>query len=432
MPFLTEVDSRAAIKGSRDPLGFVPLWSHLGRFVVGNLSTVSNSVRGFTTLLLGYYFAEAVQDRHGSEAGSTLDLFLKFEQLAGYSRYHVFHDDEFRGIGRVKQALAKGAKPLLGASTDCQILSNQKIYGLWGLFSVPARASDLLASGELVLTPAARAFVEQQYIQSLNAQGFRDGRAVIDLLSPKRAELHLVGKHRELARAIATLLRPKFFALEREVYGHHLVGGGNRDDTGGRQRQLAELMRDLPQDTEFSVGELRAVTKQARKRGKGWSLLADWLECIERVEMVLAPAMAAFGFCLTRNGQPLRKVAGEVKQCWGGSLKHVHSDDVAALRPVIAEAFGDDWSADRLIAVAGSLSAGDYERFLSLLIEHNSAVMQARNGAAPWVILDRDRLDVRLRDESERLPEARELPHLWRNPYFINSLKRVQATVIEA
>jgi hypothetical protein len=432
MPFLTEVDSRAAIKGSRDPLGFVPLWSHMGRFVVGNLSTVSNSVRGFTTLLLGYYFAEAVQDRHGSEAGSTLDLFLKFEQLAGYSRYHVFRDDEFRGLDRVKQALAKGSKPLLGASTDCQILSNQKIYGLWGLFSVPARTSDLLASDELILTPSARAFVEQQYIRSLNNQGFRDGRAIIDLLAPKRVELHLEGKHRELARAVATLLRPSFSALEREVYGQHLVHGGPRDDTAGRQGQLAELLRGIPQDTEFGISELRAVIKQARKRGEDWRLLADWLVSIERVETVLAPAMAAFGFCLTRNGQALRKVAGEVKKCWGGSLKHVCSDDVAALRPVIAEALGDDRSADRLIAVAGSLSAGDYELFVRLLIEHNAAVMQARNGAAPWVILDGERLDVRLRDESERLPDARELPHLWRNPYFINSLKRVQATVMEA
>ncbi len=97
-PFLTDIDSRAAIKGSRDPLGLVPVWSRFGRHVVGNLSTVSNSTRGFTTLLLGYYFAEVIRERDGSASPSTLDLFLKFEQLAGYARLHVNSDRGFRGI----------------------------------------------------------------------------------------------------------------------------------------------------------------------------------------------------------------------------------------------------------------------------------------------------------------------------------------------
>jgi hypothetical protein len=56
-PFLTDLDSRAAVKGSRDPLGIQQIWTRLGRYVVGNLTTVSDSVRDFTTLLLGYYFA---------------------------------------------------------------------------------------------------------------------------------------------------------------------------------------------------------------------------------------------------------------------------------------------------------------------------------------------------------------------------------------
>ena len=63
--FLTEIDSRAKVKGTRDPLGLVPLWSHFGRHVVGNLTTVTDSVRGFTTLLLGYHFTREVRERQG-------------------------------------------------------------------------------------------------------------------------------------------------------------------------------------------------------------------------------------------------------------------------------------------------------------------------------------------------------------------------------
>jgi hypothetical protein len=58
LPFLTQLDSRAAIKGLRGPVGVQTIWTRLGRQVVGNLTTVSNSVRDFTVLLLGYYFAE--------------------------------------------------------------------------------------------------------------------------------------------------------------------------------------------------------------------------------------------------------------------------------------------------------------------------------------------------------------------------------------
>ncbi len=79
IPFLTDIDSRAAIKGSRDPLGVQPIWTKLGRHVVGNLTTVSTSVRDFTTLLLGYYFAERVAESGGGD--SDLAVFLKWEQL---------------------------------------------------------------------------------------------------------------------------------------------------------------------------------------------------------------------------------------------------------------------------------------------------------------------------------------------------------------
>jgi hypothetical protein len=56
--FLTEIDPRAAVKGSRDPLGLQPIWTRFGRQVVGNLTTVTTSLRNFTTWMLGLHFAE--------------------------------------------------------------------------------------------------------------------------------------------------------------------------------------------------------------------------------------------------------------------------------------------------------------------------------------------------------------------------------------
>jgi hypothetical protein len=68
--FLTLEDPRAKIQGSRDPLGAQPVWSGFGRKLVSNLTTVSNSVRGFTVLLLGHYFGERLIEE-GKAEGNT-------------------------------------------------------------------------------------------------------------------------------------------------------------------------------------------------------------------------------------------------------------------------------------------------------------------------------------------------------------------------
>jgi hypothetical protein len=142
VPFLTDIDSRAAVKGSRDPLGIQQIWTRLGRHVVGNLTTVSNSVRDFTTLMLGYYFTEQLAGELGP--GSELATFLKWEQLAAYSRAEVNKDYAFRGTETVRKFLAEDSRICLSDDRSHQILGNQKIYGLWGLYTMPARSSGLV------------------------------------------------------------------------------------------------------------------------------------------------------------------------------------------------------------------------------------------------------------------------------------------------
>jgi hypothetical protein len=56
--FLTLEDPNARIHGSRDPLGVQPVWASFGRHVVTNLTTVTDSIRGFTILLLARMLTE--------------------------------------------------------------------------------------------------------------------------------------------------------------------------------------------------------------------------------------------------------------------------------------------------------------------------------------------------------------------------------------
>jgi hypothetical protein len=172
-PFFTDLDSRAAVKGSRDPLGQMSIWTRFGRHVVGNLTTVSSSLRDFTVLILGLWCVERAIEEGSTE--SDLALFLKFEQLAGYARIAKGDRRPFRGVERVRQRLAEGPRVTLSAERAHQILGNQKIYGLWGLYTVPGRSSGMVTGTPPRLTPLARQLVEREYVGALSKAGFPAG-----------------------------------------------------------------------------------------------------------------------------------------------------------------------------------------------------------------------------------------------------------------
>ncbi len=429
--FLTDLDSRAAVKGSRDPLGLVPVWGHFGRHVVGNLTTVSGSVRGFTTTLLGYYFAREVQEREAGKGESALALFLKFEQLAGYSRQSVAKDGDFRGVERVKRALDGGGAVRVSADGADQILSNQKVYGLWGLYSGPARASGLLEREETVLTAAAREFVVQEYVSALGKAGFRDGREIVDLLRQPRVEFHVAGKHAALAAAIAGLHRPRFTAREREFYRQYLVEGGPTAATSGLQRQLAELMGELPSGEEFGRRSLRAMVKMAASRGDAGGALGNRLRRIDQLESVLVPADAAFAYAMGRGDGKVADVAGELRKAWG-PLASVDADALDSLQGEIGEGFHEAAAGARWLRLGQALATGDYEKVIALLVEQNGFVMQARGGSRPWLSITKGKLDVRFRDAGRDLPEKKVLAGAWVNNYFLNPLRQVVVALGEA
>jgi hypothetical protein len=422
MPFLTDIDSRAAIKGSRDPLGLVPVWARFGRTVVGNLTTVSNSVRGFTTTLLGYYFAERAANEL-SEPAKALDYFLKFEQLAGYSRFYHAGDSQFRGTERVAARLEKSRTVTIGASPREQILGNQKTYGLWGLFSVPTRESGMLL--ERMLSRTAREFVEKTYIKPLATNGVRGDRRIVDLLRRERAEVHLNGRDKDVTSRIATLLSLSISGHERSFYRSYLADGGDETNTDGNQPFLAKLLAELQPGQPFDGNELRSTIKRASKLSGG-DILAERLERIAKLESLLVPMENAFWFLLSRDGRTIDSVANEIRQTWGRGLRHIDPDSIASYSTTISKAYQDDLRiASRFVTVANAFVQGDFEQALFTLLDHNADVMRLRNGSQPWARLERKKVDVRYRDESGSLIPGKELPTRWRNTYFINSLKDV-------
>jgi len=428
MPFLTDIDSRAKIKGSRDPLGFVPLWSSFGRQVVGNLTTVSNSVRGFTTLLLGYYFAHEIKNQIEGADVTILPAFLKFEQLVAYSRYSVGRDEDFRGVERVKRTIAAQESIVLSIDPDRQILADQKVYGLWGLYSVPAGESGLINRDSLRLTDEARAFVEDTYITALNKKGFRDGRSIIALLKTQEAVIRINGEHRGLAAVLAHFHETEFSDGEREFYRKHLVLNKTHDKTEGRQEQLAELLALLPQNGDFGMSELKHIIHAAKRRGVTWETLVERLERIRDIECLLVPCSTAFAFILSCHDRAIEQLGSDMKKAWGGSLTTVEPSAIESMKDHISNAFGNVEPADYLIKIAYALYSGEYVEVIKLLLLHNDYVMEQR-GAAAWVVLNGEKIAVRLNEESGDLTNKDQLRTPWQNSYFINSLYRVQTTL---
>jgi hypothetical protein len=416
VPFLTDLDSRAEVKGSRDPLGLMAIWSHFGREVVGNLSTVTSSVRGFTTLLLGLYYGEKVQELERGPKPSVLETFLKFEQLAGYARVKVNKDSAVRGWRRVNARL-QYKRVRISTAADDQILSNQKVYGLWGLFSMPARNSELLVRGEQRLTDHTREFVERHYVPLL-------GKRTLDLLRRPAFDFDPEGRDAELAQALAKV-HGRLSAAEKTFYRDHLAWGGPVDSTQGRQKMLAEVLAAHPSE-DFGYDDFRIVRALVAIRDDGEGLLRS-LDRIDALEGLINPARVVFGYLLTQNGQQVASVVERIATAWPTPPRL----QMALLESMRSDIAAASWreAADRWLVLAHLLAARDYASYVRTLIAANTDVMQKRNGSAAWLTEEGGTLRVRSADEKENLLPVDTVENLWRSTYFINSLWSVACDV---
>ncbi|MCP5150368.1 MAG: hypothetical protein H6982_06395 [Chromatiales bacterium] len=417
--FLTLEDPNAKIKGSRDSLGLQPIWARFARHVVSNLTMQTTSVRGFTTLLLGRYFGARLIEEGRVPPEAALDVFLRMEQLAAYAR-HVAHgvQGEIRGVERVRAHLQEQrGRVHIEADRRGYILGDQKVTGLWGLYSVAARVSGWIDAGPVGIRPVARAFVEAHYLPRLEAV-----RAPLTQLLARGGRLQArVGE--PLIDAVASVLPNAFSAAEVAFYGEHLrdglhVGGA----APGRQqrfRSLLEAETDL--DAPLDRAEALRLVEAAEPVDPD---LSHRLRRIVALESALAPADALFDFVLTRHGQTPAAIAQTLRAHWGAAVPNLDPGVFRALIPEVAEAATAEIAAE-VDHCQGALARGDYALAVRAVLAWNAAVMRERS-AGPWVVLDAGgRLDVRYRGAEQALPDANALSTLWRHPYFVDSLKRI-------
>ena len=211
MYFLTDIDPNIDVKGSRDPLGFQSVWSALGRRFVAHLTTVTSSMRGFCTLLLGLELAERALEwkltlSHELREKERLACFLRFEQLAAYSRHVVHGVTDVRGINRVKRRLNEGDWVVtIGDADQHQILAEQRTYGLWGLYLAASRGSGLVEVADARPTATVREHLDACVVPLLGKSVLME---VIRRVRDDARRFEPRGCDRDLAKVIATALGP--------------------------------------------------------------------------------------------------------------------------------------------------------------------------------------------------------------------------------
>ncbi len=435
VPFLTELDSRAAIKGSRDPLAVQSIWARLGRHVVGNLTTVTTSLPDFIVVLLGHYFVEQVERERGEP--DPVATFLKWEQLAGYARAVINNERGFRGTDRVRLHLSAGPRVRLAADASAQILGNQKIYGLFGLYTAASKSSGLLEGDPVHLTPAARAFVEKAYLPRLERAAGRGAKGFVDRLRAPEYVLDTGGRDRPLLECVAQILKARPSAAERSFFRDHLVRGGPGDATRtrGLQAAFADVVATTFNEADWKLSPESIATLAARARSAyGGELLATKLERIRTCEFLIAPGVALFEFVLGCHGQTVDATAQRLHAHWGSGLgATIDLERTVELEGELGGWMGDGESGARWLRLARALAAGDYASAIETVLAQNAAVMRARGGAAAWADVRGGKIEVRFRDEQlGRLPEAAELPDYWRHAYFIDALRAIAVAVREA
>ncbi|MFT5394148.1 MAG: hypothetical protein ACI8PT_004355 [Gammaproteobacteria bacterium] len=417
--FLTLEDPNAKLKGSRDPLGIQPLWSAFGRHIVSNLTMQTTSVRGFTIFLLGRYLGAQLIDSGQVPPEEALAVFLRTEQLGAYVR-HVAHDvqGDIRGIERVRTLLReKRGRVDIQADRRGYILSDQKVVGLWGLYTVAARTSGWIPMGPVGIERIARELVEHSYRPTLEP-------AWPELLRLVARGGTLNARWREpLFEAMAAILPESYTPEEIDFYGRFLRDAEQvgRAPTGQQLRFRRLLESETELDAPLGRVEMVRLVESAKLVDLA---LSGRLERIVKLESVLAPAGSVFDFLLTRHGRRPSSVAQELKSRWGSSIPNLQPAGFRELQSEIVSV-STALVCQEIVGVHDALAAGEYEDAIRSLLSWNALVMQGR-GSGPWVGLDpAGRLDVRYRGAEWELPDAESLSTLWRNGYYIDSLKRI-------
>lgn len=412
MPFLSLLDERLRPKGSRDPLGFEQVWTKFGRQVVGNLTTITNSLENFSAALLGFHWANELNqgvnenDRHKWVSAT----FLQYEQLCAYLRYQA-NSRSIMGITRVKSRMDDESKSTfhLGTSSEATILSDQVGYGLWGFYSSASRDSGLIHGNERELTSRGLEIV--QLIESKLEKG--EFIELIKQSSVKRSDIETFSQEFMSAINDSEVAAQLILALMQSNQGSN--------DGSKLQFELWQKTRQLVKEQgidSLKTENLARYFDKLKKLGLSETLIQKLTE-ITLVEHVLVAINHIFHYCRINDGKSIDEINQNLL------AQNFQFEHLPANLPVL-----DFQNKDLIQQVLNALKVHDYKLVIHHVAELNKKVMLDRQGA-PWVEVDgKGIIKVRMKQEKFKLFTQQDLLEHWDYDYFLGSFLSISKSYL--
>lgn len=402
MPFLSLLDDRAKPKGSRDPLGFELVWTHFGRKVIGNLTTITSSLTNFAVALLGFHWTNELHASESDQQQTKLvrEDFLRYEQLVGYLRF-LAGDRDILGVIRVSKRLED--QPInirLGLGPNEQILSDQASYGLWGLYSTALAQTGLVKSesrlpsglGLELAQIMERGLNKKQFLRAMRSERTLTVDELSRLSQPFQAVIHDTNTQNQLLHALM-----------------------NGTDPDGIQRELWRCTQVVFRD-EGSMTSVPMFIERIKTITNNETLVAR-LSDIQSIERLLVAANNIFHYCRRKDGEFCDKICEALRDY---EYRHVRTDLPLDTLP----------RGPHLERVRSSLVNHDTAAALQSILELNRAVMELRDGA-PWVEKEPNgTLRVRVKSEVDQLRNQREIESGWDYEYFFSSYLQIASKAL--
>ena len=397
-------DDRIKPKGSRDPLGFELVWSHFGRKVVGNLTTITSSLENFSVATLGFYLTHRLLP-NSTEQKHIMECFLRYEQVTAYLRYAAEHRG-IMGITRVTKRMRGDDALTLGLGKQSQILSDQASYGLWGLYSSAMRSTGLVGGDRRVPTQEG---VELGVLIA-NELGEENVQRLMSWME-KDQSVDRAALNDDIAQAYVTAINnPK-------VRSQLLEQLGTAGKTTGIQANLWRYSQDvlkasINREAGMELPEFVAALVDTCSNDE---VLKASLTNIQNVERLLVTANMLFRFLRTQDGKSIDKVTEALQESIENLVQPRLEQPVADMSVPYRES---------LEQFRTALIGSDIRSALHVLIKQNEEVMQNRGGAS-WVELEGNIIRVRVSSESGDLRGQQYLQEHWDYDYFLGSFKNI-------
>jgi hypothetical protein len=393
------------IHSSRDPLGFLSIWSQKGRAVVRNLTEQTTEARGFQLLVTTLRLWEDFQAKHADSKVRVEEFFLLVEQAFAYSTQSRTNGWPLPGRERVVKFTHDG-NPRLSVKTG--ILANQLSNGVWGLYRGAAFRSGILHESLRCLSAPFRSGMgdNTRLDGRLRDQLFRAILAVHDNLD-HGVEFSLHGA-KQLPDQLADILSrlPQKSLLRRHLFPPDSL-----------EERVAKLLHDnrvaFGSDTSYRRVFIEQCIQEFPEE-------RDAFKQILRCENFIAPVERVFRHLLCLAGERVKSAASAM------------DIDLSAFREAFNE-FQDSGpysggTEQRFGIYRDGIHLSSKEEFIrSIIACHRKVAVERRR--EPWITDETDKLQPLVELEGGAEQETLDaIPgRTWINDYYLMPLLSVHA-----